>query len=169
MRGSTANDRPPAGLTRPFSQSKSAATSISNLEAFCATPTYAYSAFAYTAASNQYAPPLPSPAASKTYSQGFDALYTLLPETVTYTTYSLNPNATGGGKYGEPAYHALWSSIEYSDTVLPISTTISPTLVATSELVFPLGLYTPCPQCSSCLDGYCLPKDFVGGVASSAR
>ena len=133
------------------------------------TPKYAYSTFTYTQeSSNRYATPLPTPAPSKTYAKGFSALSTLLPSNLTYTTYSLGANATGSGKYGESAYNALWTSIKYSNTVLPISTTVSPTPVATSELVFPPALYTPCPQCSSCLDGYCLPKDFVWGVASSA-
>lgn len=88
---------------------------------------------------------------------------------MTYTTYSLDSNATQGGKYGEKAYYDLWSSIKYSNTVLPISTTVSPTPVATSELVFPPPLYTACPDSAlNCLNGYCLPEDFLWGVASSA-
>ena len=52
--------------------------------------------------------------------------------------------------------------------MLPITTTVSPTPVATSELVFPPALYQPCPDSYNCLNGYCLPEDFVWEVASSA-
>ena len=135
----------------------------------CKTPSFKYSSFSYTQlTSNRYATPLPTFASTKTYAKPFSVLSTLLPTGVTYTTYSLNPKATETGKYGQSAYAGLWATIKYSNTALPFSTTVSPTPVPTSELVFPPTLYQPCPSSSGCLDGYCLPADFPWGVASSA-
>ncbi|KAL2349972.1 beta-glucosidase [Cryomyces antarcticus] len=118
--------------------------------------------------STRYATPLAGPLPSQTFAAHFSVLSTLLPSNLTYTTYSLNPSATQAGQYGQSAYANLWSSIKYSNTVLPFTTTVSPTPVPTSELVYPPSLYQPCAESASCLNGYCLPKDFVWGVASSA-
>ena len=46
---------------------------------------------------------------------------------------------------------------------------MSPTPVASSELVYPPPLYTACPDSAdACIDCYKLPKDFIWGVAGSA-
>ena len=46
---------------------------------------------------------------------------------------------------------------------------MSPTPVASRELVFPPALYAACPQyADDCIDCYKLPKDFIWGVAGSA-
>lgn len=74
---------------------------------------------------------------------------------------------TADGQYGQSAYAALWSAYTYNHTV-PFTTTVSPTPVASSELVYPPALYTPCPGSDACLDCYKFDKDFVWGVAGSA-
>jgi beta-glucosidase/6-phospho-beta-glucosidase/beta-galactosidase len=131
--------------------------------------TLTYSSFSYTQqTSNRYPTPNPTAAPSKTYASGFSAASTLLPTGLTYTTYSLNPQATQSGKYGQSAYAKLWESIKYRNTSLPFSTTVLPTPIPTSELVFPPKLYQPCPEEPSCLEDYRLPEDFIWGVASSA-
>jgi len=72
------------------------------------------------------------------------------------------------GQYGQGAYARLWAPLRYNTTV-PFTTTASPTPVASSELVYPPALYTPCPQnADACLDCYKLPSDFIWGVAGSA-
>ena len=135
----------------------------------CATATFAYSTFSYTQeTTNRYATPLPSPAPSKTYAPAFSVLSSLLPTGLTYTSYSLNPNATEPSQYGESAYAALWSSIKYSDTSFQFSTTAWPTPVSSSELACPPALYQPCVDSTSCFNGICLPPNFVWAVASSA-
>lgn len=147
-------------------------TSTSTMTASCKTPRYTYDgSFTYTAlTSDRYATPnsSPAPVAATSYAAAFTQLSTLLPSNITYTTYSLNPSATEPGQYGQSAYAAIWTPYSFNSTV-PFTTTRSPTPVATSELVFPPALYTACPtSAESCLDGYCLPKSFVWGVASSA-
>ena len=130
-------------------------------------PTHTYTTFSYTQeTSNRLATPIPSSVASKTYAPGITVLSTLLPTTVSYTTYSLDAHASGTENYGGAAYFNLWKSITYSNTVLPITTTVSPAPIATSKLVFPPALYKACPD--FCLNSYCIPDDFVWGVASSA-
>ena len=146
--------------------------------AACNAPSYTYSSFMYTQeTSNRYATLLPSPVSYATpIAPPFSQLSTLLPANVTYTTYSLSPNYTlstanpatvSGGIYGQSAYNILWASLSYTNTV-PFTTTMSPTPVTSSELVFPPALYTACPSPTACLDCYTLPADFIWGVASSA-
>lgn len=137
-----------------------------------ATRTTSYKPWSYTVdTSTRYATPLPSPLSlSTTYAPMFNQASTLLPATATYTTYSLNRNATASkdGRYGQSAYAALWAGISYNQTV-PFTTTVSPTPVPSSELVKPPALYTACPgSADACIDCYKLPKDFIWGVAGSA-
>lgn len=104
------------------------------------------------------------------YAPDFTQASTLLPANVTYTTYSLDRNATAlqDGTYGQGAYARLWAPLSYNTTV-PFTTTVSPTPVASSELVFPPALYSACPQSAdACIDCYKLPSDFIWGVAGSA-
>lgn len=129
-----------------------------------------YSTYTYTViTSTRYATPLPSPLAlATTYAPAFTAASKLLPRNITYTSYTLVPNATlsNDGRYGQSAYAALWANITYNQTI-PFTMTASPTPVASSELVYPPDLYytaeaEPLPSC------YKLPKDFIWGVAGSA-
>lgn len=104
------------------------------------------------------------------YAPHFSEVSTLLPANATYTTYSLNRNATAlqDGQYGQGAYARLWATVSFNQSV-PFTTTVSPTPVASSELIFPPALYTACPNSAdTCIDCYKLPEDFVWGVASSA-
>jgi hypothetical protein len=104
------------------------------------------------------------------FSPHFSDASTLLPANATYTSYSLNRNATAlqDGEYGQGAYARLWASVSYNHSV-PLTTTVSPTPVVTSELVFPPALYSVCPDSAdACIDWYRLPEDFICGVSSSA-
>jgi hypothetical protein len=120
--------------------------------------------------SARYATSLPSPLElTTTYAPPYSQASSLLPSNLTYTTYSLNRNATSlqDGTHGQGAYARLWTTLSYNTTV-PFTTTVSPTPVASSELVYPPPLYTACPQSDTCLDCYKLPSDFLWGVAGSA-
>ncbi|RFU27519.1 hypothetical protein B7463_g8830, partial [Scytalidium lignicola] len=128
-----------------------------------------YSSFTFTAqTTTRYATPVKSPLPSQTYAPHLKELSTLLPPSLTYTTYSLDPTATVGGKYGQSAYAALWKPLTYSNTNLPFTATVSPTPVPTSLLFFPPARYEPCSSSLNCLNAYYLPEDFVWGVASSS-
>jgi len=137
-----------------------------------ATRSTAYSAWSYTVeTSTRYATPLPSPLSITTsFAPHFSEVSSLLPAGLTYTSYSLNRNATAlqDGQYGQGAYARLWATVSFNHSV-PFTTTVSPTPVASSELIYPPALYTACPDSAdTCLDCYKLPEDFTWGVASSA-
>lgn len=144
----------------------------SSLAASSPTRTAAYSSFSYTVeTTTRYATAIPSPLQlTTTYAPAFSVASSLLPKNVKYTTYSLDRAHTSlkDGKYGQGAYARLWKPLHYNTTV-PFTTTVSPTPVASSELVFPPALYTACPgSADACLDCYKLPADFIWGVAGSA-
>jgi beta-glucosidase/6-phospho-beta-glucosidase/beta-galactosidase len=131
-----------------------------------------YSTFNYgTMTSSRYATPLRSPLSIPTpYAPHFDQASQLLDRDITYTTYSLNPEATAtqDGKYGQSAFAQLWedASLTFSNQV-PFTTTRAATPVPSSELVYPPPLPVV-PSDVSDTTGYTLPADFVWGVASSA-
>ncbi|KAI1870300.1 uncharacterized protein JN550_005228 [Neoarthrinium moseri] len=135
----------------------------------CLAPTASptYSSFTYEQESaDRYAIPLTSPLSLPTFAPAFDAVSTLLPTSVVYTTYSLNRSATAvdDGLYGQSAYAALWVSLTYSQEP-PFTTTASPTPVATSELLFPPPLPArPLNEDKSLR----FPCDFIWGAAASA-
>ncbi|KAH8651387.1 beta-glucosidase [Xylariales sp. PMI_506] len=125
--------------------------------------------FTYTAVgSERYPTPLPS---SLTFATPFGPHATqatkLLPANVTYTTYTYDATSTfpHDGLYGQSAYNALWNAANFSyPSTIPFSTTVSPTPVPSSELVFPPPLPFPTPTG----DDYELPEGFIWGVAGSA-
>lgn len=129
-------------------------------------PTHTYSSFHYTqVTSDRYAVPLTSLLSFATpYAPAFSEASSLLPANLTYTSYSLNPEATltPDGQYGQSAYAAIWSNISYTESP-PFTTTLSATPVAQTELVFPPQLYNGPPDTK-----YKLPADFIWGVAGSA-
>ena len=133
---------------------------------------FSYGTFTYDGpSSSRYATPLPSPlSASTTYAPPFSSASGFLDPDITYTTYSLRPNATAtnDGKYGQSAYAALWASanLTYSDHP-PFTTTRSATAVPSTELVYPPALPLV-PADVNDTTGLMLPSDFVWGVASSA-
>ena len=125
-----------------------------------------FSTFEYTQQTlNRFASPISTtvPVATS-YAPHFSQASTLLPTSVTYTTYSLNRSATlyPDGRYGQSAYAALWENLSYSN-IPPFTTTASPTPIPTSELVYPPTLYN-LPE-DLCQD---LPSDFIWGVAGSS-
>ena len=144
-----------------------AAASISANATGAITGVFSYSDFSYTAqTTSRYATALPSPLpTSSGFAPAFSQASTLLPGNLTYTTYSLNPNATltNDGTYGQSAYAALWANISYS-TAPPFTTTVEPTPVASGELVYPPTLYNS----PSSPNDTKLPADFIWGVAGSS-
>jgi hypothetical protein len=158
--------------TKSCAVSHAPAPTVTDLATCSAPRSIAYSAWSYTVeTSTRYATPLPSPLALTTsFAPHFSEASSLLPANATYTSYSLNRNATAlqDGKYGQGAYARLWATVSFNNSV-PFTTTVSPTPVASSELIYPPALYTACPNSAdTCLDCYRLPEDFVWGVASSA-
>ncbi|KAJ0120215.1 beta-glucosidase [Diaporthe amygdali] len=130
--------------------------------------TIVYSSFAYTQmTSDRYATPLPSPVTfQSSYAPPFSNVSTLLQANITYTIYTFDRNITynNDGVYGQSAYVALWDNYTYS-TEAPFTTTVSPTPIPSSELVFPPVLHNA-PQIDQ--NASQLPPDFVWGVAGSA-
>ena len=127
----------------------------------------AYSSFHYTKmTADRYPTPLESHLSFPTpFAPPFSKASTLLPANITYTTYSLDPTSTltADGKYGQSAYAGLWTGYSYSDSP-PFTTTVSPTPVATEELVFPPSL----PVMPVHQEDMKLPSDFIWGFAGSA-
>ncbi|KAI4602344.1 hypothetical protein KJ359_009585 [Pestalotiopsis sp. 9143b] len=140
-------------------------TAITACVASMASPTY--SSFSYEQMStNRYATPLPTPLSLPTYAPAFAEASTLLPANVTYTTYSLDRAAISvdDGPYGQSAYAAMWQNLTYSSDP-PFTTTVSPTPVASSELIYP----PPLPARPANEDkSLKFPCDFIFGVAASA-
>lgn len=137
-------------------------------------PSYTYGTFSYTAlTATRYATPLPSPLVIATpFAPAFSQASTLLPSNITYTTYSLDPAATSledDGAYGQSAYAALWANLSYSNEP-PFTTTVEPTPVPSSELVFPPKLYHLPGYASDHQDPDALelPPDFIWGAGGSA-
>lgn len=133
---------------------------------------HSYSTFTFAPmASNRYATPLKSPLAISTpFASPFQEASTLLDANVTYTTYSLNPQATAteDGPYGQSAYAAMWASASLSYSERPLfTTTATPTAIKRNELVFPTALPV-IPMDQNKTSNGLLPSDFVWGVASSA-
>lgn len=127
-----------------------------------------YGTFSFTQViTERYATPLPSPLTIATpYGPPLSDASTLLPENLTYTTWSLDPEATStdDGPYGQSAYASLWAGYSFASHP-PFTTTLaSPTPVPTSELVLPPPLYN-IPDTS---DEPLLPSDFIWGVSGSA-
>ncbi|GKT62964.1 beta-glucosidase A [Colletotrichum tofieldiae] len=130
--------------------------------------TWSYSTFTYEQMTlNRYPTPLPSPLTIETpYAPNFSQASTLLPDNITYTTYSLIPAATPtpDGRYGQSAYRALWANYTYTHEP-PFTTTLSPTPIPFTELVYPPQLPAKPLNDNTKLK---FPADFVWGVAASA-
>lgn len=111
---------------------------------------------------------VPSPTTTTTYAPPYSQLSSLL-SSVSYTTWgSWNPNGTNAtdtsAQYGNAAWTALWQHANppnFTETGL-YSTTVSPTPVASSELVLPPRDYFGPTDC------YDFPEGFMFGVSSSA-
>lgn len=133
---------------------------------------YSYGTFSYSSMpSEHYATPLKSPLAIPIpFAPHFSSASSLLDCDITYTSYTLDPEATStdDGRYGQSAYAFIWNnaSLTYSDHP-PFTTTVSPTAVASSELVYPPAIPVV-PADMNDTAGMKLPADFVWGVASSA-
>jgi beta-glucosidase/6-phospho-beta-glucosidase/beta-galactosidase len=135
-----------------------------------ASPTHAFSTFSFTQTETvRTATSLKPSAATATYAPPYESLSHLLPNLSTTTWGNWYPDATATATdtedpYGQAAWSALWERVPLANfTTRGIhSTTVSPTPVATSELIFPPPDYFT-PQ-----DCYSFPKGFMFGVAGSA-
>ncbi|PWY86011.1 beta-glucosidase [Aspergillus heteromorphus CBS 117.55] len=125
---------------------------------------HSYSSFSYTqVTSTRYATGLSAPLSFATpFAPALRQASTLLPSNVTYTTYSLQSSPTPDGQYGQSAYAALWANLSCTDAP-PFTTTITPSAVPSSELVYPPNLYNLVDNAT-----LKLPPDFIWGVAASA-
>ncbi|POS77872.1 beta-glucosidase A [Diaporthe helianthi] len=135
-----------------------------------ASPTYAFSTFSFTQTETvRTATSLKPSATIATYAPPYESLSHLLPNLSTTTWGNWYPDATASATdnedpYGQAAWSALWerASVANFTTRGIYSTTVSPTPIPTSELVFPPPDYFT-PQ-----DCYTFPKGFMFGVAGSA-
>lgn len=134
-------------------------------------PKYSFTPFSFTLTDTvRYATSVPAPTATTTYAAPSEALITLLPSSLSYTTWGKwDPNATAKASdsdnpFGNAAWTALWEHANppnFTEKAL-YSTTVSPTPIPSTELVLPPRDYFGPTDC------YNFPKDFEFGVASSA-
>lgn len=132
------------------------------------TPTFAYSQFAYTNTETVRTAVSVTPGPTTTYAAPYESLKHLGPNVSTTTWGNWNPDDAKATDTADPHGQAAWSSI-WESAALPnftfrglYSTTVSPTPVPTSELVYPPPEYF-LPQ-----DCYNFPEGFIFGVAASA-
>lgn len=133
-------------------------------------PKYSFTPFSYTLSETvRYATAVPKPTGTTTYAAAPASLTSLVPS-LSYTTWGKwDPNATAkatdaSNPFGEAAWTALWEHANppnFTETAV-YSTTVSPTPVATTELVLPPRDYFGPTDC------YNFPKGFEFGVAGSA-
>ncbi|KAK2589882.1 hypothetical protein QQS21_012435 [Conoideocrella luteorostrata] len=131
---------------------------------------YSYKPFSYTLTDTvRYATSVPAPTATTTYGPASNIATTLVPS-LSYTTWGKwNPSATvqdndANDPFGKAAWTGLWQHANppnFTETAI-YSTTVSPTPVATSELVLPPRDYFGPTDC------YNFPANFSFGVSSSA-
>ncbi|KAF2137027.1 glycoside hydrolase family 1 protein [Aplosporella prunicola CBS 121167] len=135
-----------------------------------ATPTYTFGEFSFTQTETvRTATPLPSPTTTATYALPYESLSHLVSSMTTTTWGNWDPNATvkatdTADPYGNAAWSAIWERANLPNFTYRglYSSTVSPTPVPTSELVYPPPDYFG-PQ-----DCYYFPEDFMFGVAGSA-
>ena len=133
------------------------------------TPSFYFSNFSYSLTqTTRFATPVVSFPAS-TYAAAYPQVSHFFSNLSTTSWGNWDPNATDtatdtGNSYGQASFSALWQSANLPNfTTRGIySATVSPTPVASSELVYPPPpLYSP----NVCLS---FPKDFIFGGAASA-
>jgi len=146
--------------TRPFCSLQTAPTE----------PTYRFSSFSFTLNETlRVASSVPAPTTTRTYALPYQSLSHLVPNLSTTTWGSWNPNDTATAtdapnQYGTAAWSAMWNGANITNFTATglYTTTVSPTPVASSELVLPPPDYFGPTDC------YNFPEDFVFGVAGSA-
>ena len=119
----------------------------------------------------RYATSIPSPTRTRTYAPGYaDAVKYLTTSLSTSTWGNWVPGQTvisatdTADPYGQAAWSSMWQQADLQNytTTGFFSSTVSPTPVPTSELVFPPRDYFGPEDC------YNFPDDFIFGVAGSA-
>lgn len=99
-----------------------------------------------------------------TYAKPFRSLSYLVENQTTTTWASIASPTDSTVKYGNVAWSSLWES--HTVTSPPLTTTVSPTPVASSDLVKPNAL--PFPTGDLLTDHYNFPKGFLWGYAGAA-
>lgn len=133
-----------------------------------ATPSPSFKSFAFTqTAVIRTASPVATFTLTPTFAPAYSVLSTLVPNATTTSYGSWNPNGTNATdtsvKYGQAAWTSLWQiGNPVNFTRGSHTTTVSPTPVATAELVY------PDPPVLDTNDCYYFPKGFMFGVAGSA-
>ncbi|KAH8594829.1 glycoside hydrolase superfamily [Bisporella sp. PMI_857] len=134
-----------------------------------ASPSYSFSQFSFTQTETVRTATSVTPGPTTTYAPPYEALSHLVPNLSTRVWGNWYPNATATATdsedpYGQVAWSARWESAALPNFTFRglYSTTVAPTPVPTSELVFPPPEYLQ-PQ-----DCYSFPDDFMLGVAGSA-
>lgn len=141
-----------------------------------ATPTFYHSNFSYTQTETvRTATAVESTTAAPTYAPAYSEISGLLGNMSTTTWGNWDPNAgaatttaspylnSSSDPYGQAAFSSLWESAALTSFSRgAYTTTVSPTPVPTSSLIFPPPLYFGPADCLP------VPKDFVFGVAGSA-
>lgn len=131
------------------------------------TPVYRFSDFSFTqtqtiriATSN---PPLPLTTFAEQYS-AVSKIFANVSSTTWQNWSPLHPTPTDSAEpYGQAAYSKLWKAANPTDFSRGLySTTVSPTPVPTSELIYPPPLLFGPNDC------YTFPNDFIFGIAGSA-
>ncbi|CZR67291.1 related to beta-glucosidase [Phialocephala subalpina] len=111
-----------------------------------------------------YATPVAKPKSTPTYARPFKDLAYLVKNQTTTTWASIASPTDSSAKYGNVAWSALWAS--FNITTPPFTTTVSPTLVPSSELVKPTPL--PFPEQYQDTKKYSFPAGFLSGFTGAA-
>ncbi|EXJ93761.1 beta-glucosidase [Capronia coronata CBS 617.96] len=134
-------------------------------------PHYYQKPFSWTQTETvRYATSVPSPTSTTTYARPYEELSYLLGNVVSTTWGSWDRNASvrptdTADPYGQAAWTAQWENaniVNWTTSTQLYSTTVSPTPVAASELVYPPPRYLNPTEC------YTFPEGFMLGVAGSA-
>ncbi|KAI1736968.1 glycoside hydrolase [Xylaria scruposa] len=135
-------------------------------------PSYRFQPFSFTLNETvRYATSVPAPTSIRTYGPPYSEAIshlTTIPVTTTWGNYlpenTIITATDTEDPYGQAAWSSLWQNVKlenYTTTGLH-STTVSPTPIASSELVLPPRDYFGPTDC------YDFPDDFIFGVAGSA-
>lgn len=139
-----------------------------------AVPSYHFTPFAFTLTETTRTATPVQTAPLKTYGPSYEEAARALPSNYSTTSWgnyratstaAAAGNATDNDPYGTAAFSAVWSSAGLANLTQGLyTTTVSPTPVPTSELVYPPPLYfQPTNQSSRPF-----PSDFILGVSGAA-
>lgn len=131
-------------------------------------PSYQFSSFGFTLTETTRTATAVSAQATTTFGSPYEQASSVLPSFATSAWGNYRPAAnvtatSDSDPYGQAAFTSVWEAASLPNVTLGLySTTVSPTPVPTSELVYPPPLYF---QIDECLQ---FPSDFVFGVSGAA-